>query len=76
MKIDTAFILCAGFGKRVKPLTDKIPKPLLNIKNQTLLDRCLNLVEDLGIEKVYLNVFHLKEEIKNYVKKKNINLMY
>lgn len=70
MKIDTAFILCAGFGKRVKPLTDKVPKPLLNIKNQTLLDRCLNLVEDLGIEKVYLNVFHLKEEIKNYVKKK------
>ena len=35
MKIDTALILCAGFGKRLNPLTLKTPKPLLKINNKT-----------------------------------------
>ena len=60
MKLDTAFILCAGFGKRVRPLTNKIPKPLLEINNLTLLERCIHLIEKLGIHKIYLNAFHLK----------------
>ena len=44
MKINTALILCAGFGKRLNPLTLKTPKPLLKINNITLLDNCINLV--------------------------------
>ena len=38
MKINTAFILCAGYGKRLNPLTLKIPKPLLKINDLTLLE--------------------------------------
>ena len=51
MKIETALILCAGYGKRVKPLTDVTPKPLLKIKYLTLLQRCINLIESLDIKK-------------------------
>ena len=38
MKVKTALILCAGFGKRVQPITDSLPKPLINYKDETLLD--------------------------------------
>ena len=49
MKIDTALILGAGFGKRLNPITLHTPKPLLKIKNLTLLDHCINLIEILKI---------------------------
>ena len=39
MRIRTALILCAGFGKRLNPLTLETPKPLLKIKNTTILER-------------------------------------
>ena len=42
MKINTALILCAGFGKRMNPLTLTEPKPLLKIKELTLLENCIN----------------------------------
>ena len=42
MKVKTALILCAGFGKRVQPITDSLPKPLINYKDETLLEILLN----------------------------------
>ena len=71
MKIETALILCAGYGKRVKPLTDVTPKPLLKIKDLPLLQRCINLIESLDINRIYLNTFYLQDEIKNFVKNNN-----
>ena len=71
MKIETALILCAGYGKRVKPLTDVTPKPLLKINDLTLLQRCINLIESLDINHILLNIFHLQDEIKNYIKNNN-----
>ena len=47
MKIKTALILCAGFGKRLHPLTSKTPKPLLKINKITLLERTLNIIKQL-----------------------------
>ena len=49
MKINTALILCAGFGKRLKHLTTEKPKPLLEVNNITLLENTINLVEKLNI---------------------------
>ena len=49
MKIYTALILCAGFGKRLNPITFSTPKPLLKIKNLTLLAHCINLIINLNI---------------------------
>ena len=51
MKINTALILCAGFGKRLNPLTLTKPKPLLKLNDITMLERCINLIIELGIKK-------------------------
>ena len=48
MKINTALILCAGFGKRLNPITLNTPKPLLEIKDVSMLERCINLIEKLS----------------------------
>ena len=68
MKINTAFILCAGLGKRLNPLTLTTPKPLLQLKNITMLERCINLIIELGIKKILLNTFHLEKKIIDFIK--------
>ena len=74
MKINTALILCAGHGERLKPLTLTQPKPLLKIDKITLLENCINLIQSLGIKKVIINTFYLKEKIENFIKEKKFNL--
>tara|TARA_B100000401_G_scaffold407851_1_gene324309 strand:- start:99 stop:794 length:696 start_codon:yes stop_codon:yes gene_type:complete len=71
MKINTALILCAGFGKRVNPITTDIPKPLIMYKNITLLENTINLLINLKIQNIKINVFYLKEKIKQFIKEKN-----
>ena len=73
-KIKTALVLCAGFGKRLKPLTNKTPKSLLKIKNITLLENTLNLLHKLNIKNVLINTFYLKNQIKDFIYKKNFEL--
>ena len=74
MKVKTALILCAGYGKRLAPITDDVPKPLLKVKNVNLLDNTLNFVKSIGINKIKINTFYLSEQIKNFVEKKNYPL--
>ncbi len=74
MKINTALILCAGFGKRLNPITLKKPKPLIEINNVTMLEKSINLIKELGINKIILNTFYLKDHISNFVKSKNFNI--
>ncbi len=74
MKIDTALILCAGFGKRLHPITLKTPKPLLEINNFTMLERCINLIKELEINKIFINTFYLKEHFSNFIRNKNFDV--
>tara|TARA_S200000501_G_scaffold215554_1_gene202312 strand:+ start:332 stop:1021 length:690 start_codon:yes stop_codon:yes gene_type:complete len=74
MQIKTAIILCAGFGKRLMPLTQNIPKPLIEINGITLLENTINLVKKLGIKSVKLNCFYLKNKIKEFINSKNFDL--
>ena len=67
MKINTALILCAGYGKRLNPLTLTEPKPLLKVNETTLLENCINLIQFLGIKKILINTFYLKEKIENFI---------
>ncbi len=67
MKINTALILCAGFGKRLNPITLKTPKPLLKLKNITMLENCINLIIKLGIKRIILNTFHLRDKISEFI---------
>ncbi len=74
MKINTALILCAGFGKRLNPITLNTPKPLLEIKDVSMLERCINLIEKLGIQKILINTFYLKDQFSVFLNSKNFNL--
>ena len=74
MKINTALILCAGLGKRLNPLTLNKPKPLLKINNSVLLEECIQLVKALGIQKIIINTFYLKEKIIKFLKEKKFGL--
>ena len=74
MKINTALILCAGLGKRLNPLTLKIPKPLLELNNVTMLENCINMLINLGIKKVFLNTFHLGNQISKFIEKRNFSI--
>ena len=71
MKISTALILCAGFGKRLNPLTLKTPKPLLKLKDLTMLERCININVELGVKKIFINTFYLEDQINNFLKENN-----
>ncbi|WP_440643713.1 sugar phosphate nucleotidyltransferase [Candidatus Pelagibacter sp. HIMB123] len=74
MKINTALILCAGFGKRLNPVTLNTPKPLLEIKDISMLERCIHLIEKLGIQKILLNTFYLKDQFSAFLNSKNFNI--
>ncbi len=74
MKINTALILCAGFGKRLNPITLNTPKPLLEIKDISMLERCINLIEKLGIQKILINTFYLKDQFLAFLNRKNFNI--
>ncbi len=74
MKINTALILCAGFGRRLNPITLTKPKPLLEIKEVTMLEKSINLIKEMGINKIFINTFYLKDHILNFIKNKNFNL--
>ena len=74
MKISTALVLCAGYGKRLNPLTLKNPKPLLKLNNLTLLENTINLIKKLGINEIKLNTFFLKDQIKIFIEEKNFDV--
>ena len=66
-----AMILAAGFGKRMRPITDKTPKPMLEVGGRTLLDHSIDHLAANGIEKVVINVHHLSTLIKQHIKRRS-----
>ena len=74
MEINTALILCAGYGKRLNPITLSKPKPLIEINKTTLLQNTLNLVTSLSIKNILINSFYLSEQIEEYVISQSLNL--
>ena len=68
--INKAMILAAGFGKRLNPLTNNCPKPLIKIGNETLLSNTINFLEESGIKQIVINTHYLSEQIKKYINEK------
>ena len=62
-----AMILAAGFGKRLKPLTDDIPKPLLKVGNQSLIERNIRSLLNYGFDEIVINVSYLGNMITKHV---------
>lgn len=64
----TAFVLCAGLGTRLRPLTLAMPKPLIPLWNRPLLAHTLDLAASWGVERVFLNTHWLPEAIDTFVR--------
>lgn len=62
-----AMILAAGFGKRLLPITETTPKPLLKVGNKSLIQRNINLLIENGFSEIIINVSHLGSSIKEHV---------
>ena len=65
-----AMILAAGFGKRLLPLTEVTPKPLLMIGKKTLIERNIEYLLNNGFSEIVINVSHLSEQIIEHVNEK------
>ena len=70
MNISTIMILAAGLGKRMKVYTNKVPKPLIKIGNETLIEKMIKKLEIKGFKKVVINIFYLKNKIKKELSSK------
>ena len=64
---DTAMVLAAGHGKRLAPITDHTPKPLVEIAGRTLLDRGLDNLKAAGVSRLVVNVHHLGQQIIDHL---------
>ena len=63
----SAMVLAAGNGIRMRPLTDRTPKPLITVGGKPLLDNVLDRLAAAGVETAVVNVHHLADQIERHV---------
>ena len=63
----TAMIMAAGLGTRMRPLTNRVPKPLIEIHGKALLDHVLGRLRAAGVAKVVINVHYLADAIEDHL---------
>jgi MurNAc alpha-1-phosphate uridylyltransferase len=68
----SAMVLAAGFGQRMRPLTDNMPKPLVKVAGKALLDHVLDRLADAGVARAVVNVHYLAEQIERHVAARNV----
>lgn len=69
-KPKTAMILAAGLGKRMRPITSMIPKPLVEINGKALIDYGLDALARNGVERVVVNVHYMAELLRAHLRKR------
>ncbi len=67
-KIKRALVLAAGFGKRMRPLTDNCPKPLIKLGGKPMIDHVLDRLADAGVGHAIVNVHYLPEMIESHLR--------
>ena len=65
--IKHAIILAAGLGKRMLPLTNELPKPMVKIKGKPIIKHLIDLLDQIGIEKICVNVHYKSELLSDYL---------
>ena len=70
-----AFLLAAGRGKRLKPLTNEIPKPLIDISGKPLIQYKLEALKEIGVRDVVINISYMKERFhEQYLNWKSLGM--
>jgi N-acetyl-alpha-D-muramate 1-phosphate uridylyltransferase len=76
-EISQAMVFAAGFGKRLRPITNHTPKPLIPIRGTTCLGATLTRLQNIGVKKIVVNAHHLADQVIHYVKPwPNIQVIY
>ena len=61
-KVERAILMAAGVGQRMRPLTETVPKPLVEVRGTRMIDTVIRALQDNGIREIYVVVGHLKEQ--------------
>ena len=65
-----AMVLAAGIGKRMRPVTATVPKPLIEVAGRALIDRALDRLAAAGVEEAVVNVHYLADLVETHVRKR------
>lgn len=63
-----AVVMAGGKGKRLRPFTEGVPKPMIKVAGRPILERVILLLVSCGIQRIFISVNHLGEMIENYFK--------
>lgn len=63
----TAMVMAAGYGKRMRPLTNTRPKPMVELMGRSMIDRILDRLQAIGVEQVVVNTHHLAQMLENHL---------
>ena len=67
IKVGTAMIMAAGLGKRMRPLTESRPKPLVEVAGKAMIDHCFEKLVEAGIVKAVVNVHYLADMMEAHL---------
>jgi len=71
-----AFLLAAGMGTRLKPITDSIPKCLVNVCGKPLLSWWIDLFQKHGVDEVLINLHHLPDQVIAFIESNNSEVRF
>src|SRR5690606_18345391 len=69
---DTAMVMAAGLGKRMRPLTASQPKPLVRVAGKPLIDHALDKLAEAGVTRAGVNVHYLPEAVEAHVRPRQV----
>ena len=67
MSISNAMVLAAGLGTRLRPITNTMPKPLVEIAGKPMIDYVLDLLAEAGVTKAAVNVHHFADQMEGHL---------